>query len=56
MGNSMLLLVKFFLLGKKVLNNMDSVLSAGVLKQAVTNINCVGFLHETGGKTNICIG
>ena len=35
---------------------MDSVLSAGVLKQAVTNINCVGFLHETGGKTNICIG
>ena len=69
MGNSMLLLVKFFLLGKKVLNKnvdvgilrkikffMESVLSVGVLKQAITNINCVGFLHEAGGKTNICIG
>ena len=69
MGNLLLLLVKFFLLGKKVLNKnvdvgilrkikffMDSVLSVGVLKQAMTNINYVGFLHETGGKTNICIG
>ena len=31
----------------------DSVLSVGVLKQAITTINCVGCLHETGRKTNI---
>ena len=65
----MVLLVKFFLLGKKVLSKninvgilhkikffADSVLSVGVLKLAITTINCVGCLHETGGKTNICIG
>ena len=34
----------------------DSVLSVGVLKLATTTINCVECLHETGGKTYICIG
>ena len=34
----------------------DSVLSVGVLKLAITTINCVEYLHEAGRKTNICIG
>ena len=34
----------------------DSVLSVGVLKLTITTINCcVGCLHETGGKSNICL-
>ena len=34
----------------------DSVLSVEVLKLEITTINCVECLHETGGKTYICIG
>ena len=34
---------------------MNSVLSAEVLKLAITTINCVEFLQEARGKTNICI-
>ena len=46
-------LVKFFLLSK----NMNvGILSVGVLKLAITIINCVKCLHEAGGKINICIG
>ena len=34
----------------------DSVLSVGVLKLAITNINCVAYLYEAKRKTNICVG
>ena len=35
---------------------MDSVLSVGVLKLAITTINCAECLHEAGTETNICVG
>ena len=69
MGNSMVHLVNFLLLGKKVMSKnvsvgvlcktkffMDSVLSVGVLKLAITTINCAECLHEAGTETNICVG
>ena len=70
MGNSMVPLVNFFLLGKKKVMSKninvgilckisfftDSVLSVEVLKLEITTINFVECLHETGGKTCICIG
>lgn len=34
----------------------DSVLSVGVLKLVITNINCVAYLYEAKRKTNICVG
>ena len=62
------LLSNFFSWAKKVMSKnvdvgilckikffTDSVLSVGVLKLAITTINCVECLYEAGGKTNICI-
>ena len=68
MENSKVHLVKLFFLVKKKYEQKhkyilcktefftDSVSSVGVLKLAITTINCVKCLHEAGGKTNICIG
>ena len=33
----------------------DSVLSVGVLKLAITTINCVAYLHEAKRKTNYLV-
>ena len=69
MGNSMVHLVKFFLLNKRSYEQKrkfsyfaqnqffcDGVLNVGVLKLVITIINCVECLHEAGRKTNTCIG
>ena len=34
----------------------DSVSNFGVLKLAITTIDCAECSHEAGGKTSICIG
>ena len=41
---------------RKIIFFMNNILSVEVLKLTIATINCVEFLHEVKGKTNICIG